>query len=74
MKIFRELPSYGRVSLVNKLFYDVACSVNDSKICVKFLINSNWLVSKTLFLCIKYSIMCLINIIFNDRKVRNINQ
>lgn len=30
MKIFSYLPSYNEVSLVDKRFYDVACTVNDS--------------------------------------------
>lgn len=37
MKIFSYLPSYNQVSLVNKRFYDVVCSVSDN--CASFGIN-----------------------------------
>ncbi|KAG4071586.1 hypothetical protein HA402_011740 [Bradysia odoriphaga] len=43
IKIFGYLPSFGRVSLVNKLFYDVSCSVHASKICVTFCLDFPWL-------------------------------
>lgn len=32
IKIFGYLPAYGKVSLVSKTFYDVACAVNDKNI------------------------------------------
>ncbi len=34
MKIFSFLPRYEDVSLVNKLFYEIACTVNDPNICL----------------------------------------
>lgn len=34
-KIFSFLPAYGEVSLVNKLFYNIACQVNDPNICLR---------------------------------------
>lgn len=47
LQIFRYLPNYGQVSLVNKLFYNVACDVND--IWVELSLNPKTLVSKTSF-------------------------
>lgn len=40
IEIFRYLPRYDDVSLVSKLFYDVACLVRDSKNCVSFNLRS----------------------------------
>lgn len=34
LKIFDYLPTFCDVSLVNKLFYDVACKVHDPHICL----------------------------------------
>lgn len=34
IEIFSYLKSYDKVSLVNKQFYNVACKVNDSNICL----------------------------------------
>lgn len=34
MKIFSYLPSYDKVSLVNKKFYNIVCEMSDSKICL----------------------------------------
>lgn len=34
-KIFSFLPEYGDVGLVNKRFYDIACKVHDSKVCLQ---------------------------------------
>lgn len=65
LKIFSYLPSYGNVSLVNKLFYDVACKLNDSNVCVSF--HSIFLVSKTSRL---HSILCPLN---SDKFDRNID-
>lgn len=35
IKIFGYLPTYGEVSLVNKLFYGIACTVHDPNICLR---------------------------------------
>lgn len=55
MKIFRYLPNCGQVSLVNKLFYNVVCSLND--IFLELFLDSKTLVSKTLLKCVKQSII-----------------
>lgn len=48
MKVFSYLPNYDTVSLVNKLFYNVACKLTDAGDYVKF--SSIFLVSKKQFL------------------------
>lgn len=35
IKIFGYLPTFAEVSLVNRLFYDIACKVNDPNICLR---------------------------------------
>lgn len=54
MQIFAYLPKYNAVSLVSKRFYDVACKVNDSTICLLF--NVSFLV-RNLFVCSVYSFL-----------------
>lgn len=50
MKIFTYLPRYSEVALVNKVFYDVACSVNDLNNYVD--LHDIFMVSKVLLKCV----------------------
>lgn len=47
MKIFSYLPSYKNVSIVNKHFYNIACELCDSKICLE--LKSELFVSNNIF-------------------------
>lgn len=47
IKIFSFLPAKGEASLVNKLFYNIWCQVNDSNICLR--------INRRFFECLLYS-------------------
>lgn len=53
MKVFSYLPNYDAVSLVNKLFYNVACKLTDAGDYVKF--SSIFLVSKKIIFGLNYT-------------------
>lgn len=47
MEIFRYLPMYDKVSLVNKRFYSIVCKLKDPLICIRISsqMNTEWLQS-----------------------------